>query len=158
MGSDGQARCKTNVLLPSTIDLRISQGDKTELLEAREDLKVRGWDQLPCGPGANQVRTVSKDTESHLTGKLAPHQALPTEDVGQRGKQVRDFLTATSCTPFTDGEAEGPAGKSWGREGGGGLTRLTQAHKNSDERSDSSLFTNNSALLEFPKVILLEEY
>lgn len=53
---------------------------------------------------------------------------------------------------------ERPAGKGWGRREPGKLGRLTQAHINLDERSDSSLFTNNSALLEFPKVMLLEKH
>lgn len=82
-----------------------------------------------------------------------------TEAVRQGENLVRHFLIEVSGAAFAGGElAEGPAGKSWERQGQGNQARLSQTHINLDEGSDFSLFTNNSALLEFPKVILLEEY
>lgn len=129
---------------------------------SKRGLKVRD-------PGVSQVWAVSKDTESlgiftetllcvNLAGKLAPHQARPDRG-GEEGENlVRDFCLESAQLHLQMETVEGPAGKSWGRGEPGKLGRLTQAHINSDKRSDSSLFTNNSALLEFPKVILLGKH
>lgn len=109
------------------------------MIGSKRGLKVRD-------PRVSQVWAVFKDTESleiftetllcvNLAGKLAPYQAQPDRG-GEEGENlVRDFCLEMETV-------EGPAGKSWGRGEPGKLGRLTQAHINLDERSDSSSFTN----------------
>lgn len=131
------------------------------MIDSKRGLKVRD-------PGVSPLWAVSKDTESlgiftetllcvNLARKLAPHQAQADRG-GEEGENlVRDSAWNRCSSICRWRQWKGQLRKA-GEEESRKLGRLTQALINLEERSDSSLFTNNSALLGFPKVILLGKH
>lgn len=121
------------------------------------------------GPGVIQAWAVYKGTgflKTHTEGlfcvNLAGNLALPkTSQIGVA--RCGEKLVWASCLEsavllLQKETAEGQLVEAGDEEGQGNKAELTPVHINLGKRSDSSLFTNSSALLKFLKAKFREKY